>query len=69
MCRRCLGNAWVIDGRPCVEVQLADGKLDVVDNFVYLGDCICRDGCCELATIKRCHSAWGNLRKLTLAYL
>ena len=27
-----------IDGRPCVEVQLADGKLDVVDNFVYLGD-------------------------------
>ena len=40
-----------------------------VDNFVYLGDCICRDGCCELATIKRCRSAWGNLRKLTLAYL
>ena len=69
MCRRCLGNAWAIDGRPCVEVQLADGKLDVADNFVYLGVCIWRDGCCELATIKRCRSAWGNLRKLTLAYL
>ena len=37
MCR-CLGNAWAIDKRPCVEVQLANGKLDVVDNFVYLGD-------------------------------
>ena len=41
-CRRCLGNAWVIDGRPCVELQLADGKLDVVDSFVYLGDCLSR---------------------------
>ena len=37
-CRRCLGNAQATDGRPCVEVQLADGKLDVVDNFVYLRD-------------------------------
>ena len=39
-CRRCLGNARAIDGKPCVEVQLADGKFDVVDNFVYHGDCI-----------------------------
>ena len=38
---RCLGNAQVIDGRPSVEGQLADEKLDVDDNFVYLGDCIC----------------------------
>ena len=53
-CRRCLGNARAINGRPCVEAQLADGKLDVVDNFVYLGDCICPGGACELATIKRC---------------
>ena len=37
-CRRCLGNARPIDGRPCVEVQLAEGKLDVVDNFVYLSE-------------------------------
>ena len=56
-CRRCLGNARAIDGRPCVEVQLADGKLDVADNFVCLGDCICPGRCCELATIKRCQSA------------
>ena len=47
-CRRCLGNARAIDGRPCVEVQLADRKLDVVNNFVYLGDCICPGGGCEL---------------------
>ena len=50
-----------IDGRPCLEVQLDDGKLDVVDNFVYLGDCICSGVGCELATIKRCRSAWANL--------
>ena len=43
-CRSCLGNARAVDGRPCVEVQLADGKLDVVDNFVYLGGCICSCG-------------------------
>ena len=39
---RCPGNAWAIDRRPCVEVQLADEKLDVVNNFVYFGDCICQ---------------------------
>ena len=63
-CRRCLGNAWVIGGRPCVAVQLAGGKLDVVDNFVYLGDCICPSEVCELATIKRCCSEWGKFREL-----
>ena len=63
-CRRCLGNVQAIDGRPCVEVQLADGKLDLVDNFVYLGDFICLGGGCELATIKRYHSAWGKFREL-----
>ena len=50
---RCLGNAWPIDGRPFVEVQLADGKLDAVDNSVYFGDWIWPSGSCELATIKR----------------
>ena len=63
-CRRCLGNAQAIDVRPCVEVQLPDGKLDVLDNFLYLVDCICPDGGCELATIKRCHSAWAKSREL-----
>ena len=65
-CRRCLDNTWAIDGRLCAEVQLADGKLDVVDNFVYLGDCIYPGGGCELATIKRCRSAWGKFRELLL---
>ena len=59
-CRMCVGNAWTIDGRPCVEVQLAGDKLDAVDNFVYLGDCICPGGGFELATIKRCCSACGE---------
>ena len=64
ICRRCLGNVRAIDRRPYVEVQLAAYKLDVVDNFVYLGDCICPGGGCELATIKRCHSAWEKFREL-----
>ena len=51
-CRRCLGNAQATEGRPCLEVQLADCKLDVVDNFVYFGDCICPGKGCELATVK-----------------
>ena len=63
-CRRCLGNAQEIDGRPCVEIQLGDEKPDAVDNFVYLGDCISPGGYCELATIKRCHPAWGKFRGL-----
>ena len=41
---RWFGNAQAIDGRPWVKVQLADGKLNVVDTFVYLGDCICPGG-------------------------
>ena len=61
---RCLVNARTTDGRPCVEVQLADGMLDEVDRFVYLGDCICPGGGCELATIKRCCSACGKFREL-----
>ena len=63
-CRRCLGDTRAIDGRPYVEVQLADGKLNVVDNFVCLGDCICPGGGCELATSKRYRSAWGKFKEL-----
>ena len=37
-CRKCLGNAWATDRRPCVEVQLGDEKLDVVGIFIYLSD-------------------------------
>ena len=62
-CRRCLGNARAIDRRLCVKDQFANGKLDLVDNFVHLGDCICPGGGCELATIKRCRSSWGKFRE------
>ena len=51
-----LVNAQASDGRPCVEFQLIDSKLDVIDNFVYLGDFICPVGGCDLASIKRCCS-------------
>ena len=68
-CRRCLGSARLIDGRPFVEVQLADRKLDVVDKFVYLGDCIWPGRGCEFATIKRCRSEWENLENSYLCLL
>ena len=45
-CGMCLGNARATDRRPCVEVQLADRKVNVVDNFVYLGDFNCLDEDC-----------------------
>ena len=61
---RCLGNAWAIDRRPCVEVQLADEKLDVVNSFVYFGDCICPSRGSELATIKGCRSAQGEFEEI-----
>ena len=62
--RRCLGNAGAIDERPCIEVQLADNKPDEVENFVYLGDCNCPGGGCDLPTIKRCCSELGRFREL-----
>ena len=68
-CKRCLGNAQAIDRRRCVELQLAHSKLDVVDNFVYHGDCIFPGRGCELATIKRCHCMKKIQRTVTLAYL
>ena len=64
-CRRWFGNAQAIDGRPWVKVQLADGKLNVVDTFVQLGDCICPGGGYEdmlLCMVK-------IQRTLVLAYL
>ena len=66
-CKSCLANAWAIDGRPCVE--LAHDELDVVDNFVYHGDCICPGGGYELATIKRRYCMKKIQRTVTLAYL
>ena len=66
-CKSCLANAWAIDGRPCVE--LAHDKLDVVDNFVYHGDCICPGGGYELATINRRYCMKKIQRTVTLAYL
>ena len=68
-CSRCLGNAHAIDGGPCVEVQLADGELDVVNSFVYLGDCICPGKVVSLPLLKDAALHWENLGTVTLAYL
>ena len=55
-------SAWPIDGQTCS--KLADGKLDVVDKFVYLADCIYPGGGSELANIKRSCFVWEKSRKL-----
>ena len=39
-------------------------KLEVVPYFCYLGDCLSSGGSCELATITRCHVAWGKFYEL-----
>ena len=41
-----------------------DQKLDALEFFVYLGDGIFLNGCCEVSTIARIHSAWGKFSEL-----
>ena len=45
-------------------ITIAEVKLDVVDNFLYLGDCICPVGGWELATIKICCFTREKFREL-----
>ena len=37
-CARCLGTAWLVDGRLVKEVMIGDEKLEVLPEFCYLGD-------------------------------
>ena len=60
MCRTCLGNARKIDGRACVQVQLADDKLNLGGSFFYLAECICLGVGYELVAIEKCFSEWGK---------
>ena len=62
-CRRCLGNAQAIDGRACVEIQLAVRKLDLVENFVYLGDSTCQMEVVSLQLLKDAALHGENLEK------
>ena len=63
-CPRCLGLARPIDPRVKTEVYLDDEKLDVVSSFCYLGDTQSPGGGCELSTVTRVRSAWGQFREL-----
>ena len=49
-----------VDGRPEKHVTLEDMHLDVVESFRCLGDEICPEGGCELATVVRIRAAWGS---------
>ena len=41
-CARCLGTARAIDGRHSLEVEVGNEKLEVLPEFCYLGDMLCR---------------------------
>ena len=41
-CARCLGTARAIDEREVSEVEVGKEKLEVVPEFYYLGDMLCR---------------------------
>ena len=53
-----------VDGRPEKHVTLEDIQLDVVELFRCLGDKICPEGGCELATVVRIRAAWWKYREL-----
>ena len=64
MCKRCTGQARLIDGRLMTEVTAGQVKLEVVPSFCYLGDCLSSGGGYELATVTRCCVAWGKFNEL-----
>ena len=63
-CKRCLGQARPLDGRPCSEVMVDNDSLEVVDSFCYLGDMLSAGGGCELSSTVRVKSAWKKFREL-----
>ena len=63
-CPRCLGTAPPIDPREKTEIYLDDEKLDVVSSFCYLGDTQSPGGGCELSSVTRVRSAWGQFREI-----
>ena len=63
-CKRCLGQARPLDGRPYNEVMVDNDPLEVVDSFCYLGDMLSAGGGCELSSTVRVKSAWKKFREL-----
>ena len=63
-CARCLGTDRAIDERQSLEVEVGNEKLEVVQEFCYLGDMLSAGGGCELAAITRCKCAWGKFQQL-----
>ena len=64
-CPRCRGEPGVrpIDGRPFMEIEVADCVLEAVDCFCYLGDMLSAGGGCMAAATARCRCAWGKFRE------
>ena len=53
VCPRRLGVARPIDGRPVTQVYVDGAMLDVIADFIYLGDDLDAGGGCELAIATR----------------
>ena len=64
-CKRCLGAARPIDGRPYDHLNINDEELQVVDSFCCLNDMVSDGGRCESAIITR---ARGKFRELLSIY-
>ena len=64
VCPRCCGLSCAIDGRPETEIEVDSVKLEVVDEFCYLGDMLGAGGGCANAITNRCGIAWGKFRNL-----
>ena len=63
--KRCTGQDRPIDERLMTDKgHSGSGEAWVMPCFRYLGDCLSSCGGCELATITRCHLAWGKFNEL-----
>lgn len=62
-CKSCIGDE-IVDKRiePREEME---GGVEMVDNFVYLGDCIDAAGGCSRAIVGRVRSGWKKFRELS----
>ena len=63
-CKRCIGQARPVDGRPMIEVTVGREMLEVMPSFCHILDCLSSGGGCELDSITRCCVAWRKFNEL-----
>ena len=68
-CARCIGTAYLVDGRPQNEVQVGPDKLEMVAFFYYLGDMLSAGRGCEIVVFTRVKLAWKKFNRELLPIL